>query len=98
MKAHRRPEAIGAALPVIILATTAFADPWRQGEPRALQAPRQLQSSPAGELNQPGIGFSGSAGALHPSVLQEPGVTGMPRSRGTTRAVEARGEPIVVRL
>jgi len=100
MNADLRREAIGAALLVVGLTGGAFADPWRQGEPQGPAAPRQVQPTPASERNEPGPALGGSVGGLHPGVPEttRPGTAGGPRSRGTARAVEARGEPIVVRL
>jgi hypothetical protein len=99
MKADLRREAIGASLLVVVLVGVGSADPWRQGEARGLAAP-QIPTPPTGERNEPGHAFGSSAGALRPSMAETtvPGTTGVLRSRGLTRAVEARGEPIVVRL
>jgi hypothetical protein len=100
MKADLRREAIGTALLVVALTGVAFADPWRQGEPRGSAAPRQVQTAPATERNEPGPAFGGSPGVVHPSISETtlPRTAAALRAQGTTRAVEARGEPTLVRL
>jgi hypothetical protein len=100
MNAGLRREAIGATLLVLALTGAASADLWRQGEPRTPAAPRQVQTTPATERNEPGPAFGGSAGVVRPSISEAtlPRTAGALRAQGTTRAVEARGEPTIVRL
>ena len=91
------------ALVSALLATGAVADPWMRrstgsglGEAREAGEPRARgKAEPASQLGQ-------GQGSAPPSVPAFPSLTGTTllarRDLGTTRAVEARGEPIVIRL
>jgi hypothetical protein len=92
-------EASTAGVLVALLAGAALADPWRQGEPRGLGATRQ-PTLPARERHEPGAAFGSPVGSFRPGIAEStlPRSAGAPRSPGVTRAVESRGEPIVLRL
>ena len=99
MSPDRRRTAIGAGVLVVMLAGPALADPWRE---RALGGPAgsgQGPVSPARDRGESGAASGRSPepfrGGLDPTLLRTPGG---PRSPGVTRAVEARGDPIVLRL
>jgi hypothetical protein len=100
MKSDFWREAIVAGVLVAGLTSAALADPWRQGEPGGLAAPRQMPTLPVRERLEPGTAFGSPGGSFRPGVAEStlPRSAGAPRSPGVTRAVEARGEPIVLRL
>ena len=93
-------EAIVAGVLVAVLAGVALADPWRQSEPGGLAAPWPRPPLPVGERHEPGGAFGSPEGSFRPGMAEStlPRTAGAPRSPGVMRAVEARGEPIVLRL
>src|SRR2546428_6826193 len=97
MSPERRRHAIGAAVLVVMLAGPALADPWREPELGRSAGPGGGPVSPARDRGESGASRSAEPfrGGLDPTLPRTPGG---PRSPGVTRAVEARGEPIVLRL
>ena len=61
-------EAIVAGVLVAGLASATLADPWRQGEPGGLAAPRQMPALPVRERLEPGTAFGSSGGSFRPGV------------------------------
>ncbi len=100
MKIDLWREAITSGVLVALLAGAALADPWRQGEPGGPAAPRQMPTLPVRERHEPGAALGSPGGSFRPGTAESPlpRAAGAPRSPGVTRAVEARGEPIVLRL
>ena len=100
MKIDLWREAITSGVLVALLAGAALADPWRQGEPGGPAAPRQMPTLPVRERHESGAALGSPGGSFRPGTAESPlpRAAGAPRSPGVTRAVEARGEPIVLRL
>jgi hypothetical protein len=94
----------GIPLLSVLLATTAAADPWMRRSPgngrgQAMEVGGSRPRGGAEPAAQPGQGEGSGPSSVSPAF---PSLTGTAflarRDLGATRAVEARGEPIVIRL
>ena len=70
MKSDFWREAIVAGVLVAGLARATLADPWRQGEPGGLAAPRPMPTLPVRERLEPGTAFGSPGGLFRPGVAE----------------------------